>query len=320
MKIGLFPGAGGTQRVARMLPPGDALQFLLKGDQLRLSRAKGMKLIDAVVPAADLINTAKQWIKAGGSAKAPWDTEGFRLPGGLVYSKAGMMTFPAANAIYRRETYDNYPAARAIMQVVYEGLQLPMDLALRVEWRWFAKILRSPEAAHDDPLAVRLDAGAQQGRAPARGRPGDQAQEDRRHRRGLHGRRHRLRDRAGGYRGRADRPRPGRGRQGQGSFGQADERSGQSRPRQRRRPRGAAGAHRADGGLRRVEGLRSGHRGSVRRPSGEGRGHRQGRSRDRRQDRVRFQHLDAADHIAGTGLEASRRSSSACISSRRSSA
>jgi 3-hydroxyacyl-CoA dehydrogenase / enoyl-CoA hydratase / 3-hydroxybutyryl-CoA epimerase len=148
VKIGLFPGAGGTQRVARMLQPGDALQFLLKGDQLRLSQAKGMKLIDAVVPAADLIRTAKEWVKAGGSAKAPWDTEGFRLPGGLVYSKAGMMTFPAANAIYRRETYDNYPAARAIMQVVYEGLQLPMDLALRVESRWFAKILRSPEAAH----------------------------------------------------------------------------------------------------------------------------------------------------------------------------
>ena len=58
-----------------------------------------------------------------------------------------MMTFPPANAIYRRETYDNYPAARAIMQVVYEGLQLPIDLALRVESRWFAKILRTPEAA-----------------------------------------------------------------------------------------------------------------------------------------------------------------------------
>jgi 3-hydroxyacyl-CoA dehydrogenase/enoyl-CoA hydratase/3-hydroxybutyryl-CoA epimerase len=58
-----------------------------------------------------------------------------------------MMTFPPANAIYRRETYDNYPAARAILQVVYEGLLLPFDLALRVESRWFAKILRSPEAA-----------------------------------------------------------------------------------------------------------------------------------------------------------------------------
>jgi 3-hydroxyacyl-CoA dehydrogenase / enoyl-CoA hydratase / 3-hydroxybutyryl-CoA epimerase len=147
VKIGLFPGAGGTQRVARMLPPADALQFLLKGDQLKVDRAKAMKLIDAVVPQADLIKAAMDWIKAGGKAKAPWDTEGFRLPGGPVYSKAGMMTFPAANAIYRRETYDNYPAARAILQVVYEGLQVPFDTALRIESRWFAKILRSPEAA-----------------------------------------------------------------------------------------------------------------------------------------------------------------------------
>jgi 3-hydroxyacyl-CoA dehydrogenase / enoyl-CoA hydratase / 3-hydroxybutyryl-CoA epimerase len=146
IKVGLFPGAGGTTRVARMLPPADALQYLLKGDQLTVERARGMKLIDAVVPPADLITAAKDWIKAGGKAKNPWDVDGFRLPGGPVYSKAGMMTFPAANAIYRRETYDNYPAARALMQVVYEGLQLPMDLALRVEQRWFAKILRSPQA------------------------------------------------------------------------------------------------------------------------------------------------------------------------------
>jgi 3-hydroxyacyl-CoA dehydrogenase/enoyl-CoA hydratase/3-hydroxybutyryl-CoA epimerase len=147
IKVGLFPGAGGTTRIARMLPPADALQYLLKGDQLQVERAKAMKLIDAIVPQDDLVKAAKDWIKAGGKARNPWDVDGFRLPGGAVYSKAGMMTFPAANAIYRRETYDNYPAAHAILQVVYEGLQLPMDLALRVESRWFAKILRSPEAA-----------------------------------------------------------------------------------------------------------------------------------------------------------------------------
>ncbi|MGB5182359.1 MAG: FAD-dependent oxidoreductase [Xanthobacteraceae bacterium] len=147
VKVGLIPGAGGTQRIARMMPPSDALQFLLKGDQIQLPRAKAMKLIDTVVPKADLIRVAKEWIKAGGSAKAPWDVDGFKLPGGPVYSKAGIMVFTPANAIYRRETYDNYPAARAILQVVYEGLQLPMDQALRVESRWFAKILRSPEAA-----------------------------------------------------------------------------------------------------------------------------------------------------------------------------
>jgi len=147
VKVGLFPGAGGTQRISRILAPADALQFLLKGDQLRVSRAKAMKLVDAVVPPGDLIKAAKDWIKGSPTAKAPWDLDGFRLPGGPVYSKAGMMVFPPANAIYRRETYDNYPAARAILQVVYEGLQLPMDQALRVESRWFAKILRSPEAA-----------------------------------------------------------------------------------------------------------------------------------------------------------------------------
>ena len=64
-----------------------------------------------------------------------------------MFSKAGMMMFPAGNAIYRRETYDNYPAARAIMSCVYEGLQLPIDAALRVESRYFTQVLRSKEAA-----------------------------------------------------------------------------------------------------------------------------------------------------------------------------
>src|ERR1700761_4638006 len=138
IKIGLFPGAGGTQRIARMLPPADALQFLLKGDQIKVERARAMKLIDAIVPPDDLVKAAKDWIKAGGKAKNPWDVDGFKLPGGAVYSKAGMMTFPAENTIDCRETYDNYPGARAILQVVYEGLLLPFDLALRVESRLFA--------------------------------------------------------------------------------------------------------------------------------------------------------------------------------------
>lgn len=147
IKVGLFPGGGGTQRLPRMIQPMDALQMLLKGEAIDLAKAKASGIVGAVVPAADLVKTAKDWIKNGGKAVAPWDEKGFKLPGGPVYSKAGMQFFPPANAIYRRETYDNYPAARAVMQTVYEGLQLPMDAALRVESRYFAKILRSKEAA-----------------------------------------------------------------------------------------------------------------------------------------------------------------------------
>ena len=147
IKVGLFPGGGGTQRLPRMMQTQDALQMLLKGDAVDVNKAKASGILGAVVPAADLIKTAKDWIKAGGKAVAPWDEKGFKIPSGAVYSKGGTMIFPPANAIYRRETYDNYPAARAIMQCVYEGLQLPMDAAVRVESRYFSKILRSKEAA-----------------------------------------------------------------------------------------------------------------------------------------------------------------------------
>ena len=147
VKVGLFPGAGGTQRVPRLVPPQDAMTILLKGDPVTVEKAKQLNLIHAIVPASDLIKAAKDWIKGGGKAVAPWDEKGFKLPAGPVYSKAGMMMFPAGNAIFRRETFDNYPAARAIMQCVYEGLQLPIDAALRVESRYFTKILRSNEAA-----------------------------------------------------------------------------------------------------------------------------------------------------------------------------
>jgi 3-hydroxyacyl-CoA dehydrogenase/enoyl-CoA hydratase/3-hydroxybutyryl-CoA epimerase len=147
VKVGLFPGAGGTQRVARLMPPGDALQMLMKGEQIRADKARAMRLVDEVVPRDQLVGRAKDWIRDGGKAVKPWDEKGFKLPGGPVWSKAGFMTFPAANAIYRRETQDNYPAIRAMLQVVFDGLQLPMDLALRVESRHFAKVLRSREAA-----------------------------------------------------------------------------------------------------------------------------------------------------------------------------
>ncbi|OCC00396.1 3-hydroxyacyl-CoA dehydrogenase [Labrys sp. WJW] len=146
VKVGLFPGAGGTTRVSRLMKPDQALQMLLKGDQLRISQAQKMGLLHAVAPREELVAKAKEWIRDGGSPVAPWDVEGFRLPAGPVYSKAGMMVFPPANALYRRETYDNYPAARAILQTVYEGLQLPFDRALTVESRYFAHVLRSTEA------------------------------------------------------------------------------------------------------------------------------------------------------------------------------
>ena len=147
IKVGLFPGAGGTQRVARLMPTPDALQMLFRGDQLKPAAAKKMGLVHDVAPADEIVARAKAWVKANPGAKAPWDDPKFKAPSGKVFSAGGMMIWPPANAILRRETYDNYPAAKAILASVFEGLQLPIDLALAVESRYFAKILRSKEAA-----------------------------------------------------------------------------------------------------------------------------------------------------------------------------
>lgn len=146
IKIGIFPGAGGTQRVARLAPASDALLMMMKGEALKPEAAKKINLIHDIAPQNEIVTRAKAWIKQGGGAVAPWDQEKFKLPSGAIYSKAGMTVWSAANAIVRKETFDNYPAAKALVQSVYEGLQVPMDTALKIESRYFAHILRSREA------------------------------------------------------------------------------------------------------------------------------------------------------------------------------
>jgi 3-hydroxyacyl-CoA dehydrogenase/enoyl-CoA hydratase/3-hydroxybutyryl-CoA epimerase len=148
VKIGIFPGAGGTQRVMRMTDAQAGLEMLLKGSSLDAKRALQMKLVDKVAPRDRLVDEARAMIKGGLKAQKPWDQKGYKPEGAArVFSPAGFQLWPAANALYRKETLDNYPGARALLQSVFEGLQLPMDAALRVESRYFAHVLQTKEAA-----------------------------------------------------------------------------------------------------------------------------------------------------------------------------
>ncbi|MBH0237441.1 FAD-dependent oxidoreductase [Methylobrevis albus] len=145
VKIGIFPGAGGTQRVMRLADPQAGLTFLLQGQTVPPKQALRLKLIDEVVPADGLIAAAKAKVLTLSPVKA-WDEEKFRPPGPAVFSAGGFQFWPAANAIYRRETHDNYPGARAILAACFEGVQLPIDLGLRIESRLFADVLTTWEA------------------------------------------------------------------------------------------------------------------------------------------------------------------------------
>ncbi|CAH2397964.1 3-hydroxyacyl-CoA dehydrogenase NAD-binding domain-containing protein [Mesorhizobium ventifaucium] len=147
VKIGIFPGAGGTQRVPRLTDQQQALQMLTSGQTLSPQKAKSMGLIHEIAEPTKLVETAKAMIKNGLKPVAPWDEKGFKLPGGPVYSVAGANLWPPAIAILRRETYGNYPAAAAILKCVYEGLLVPFDTGLRIEQRYFTEIMQTREAA-----------------------------------------------------------------------------------------------------------------------------------------------------------------------------
>lgn len=146
VKVGIFPGAGGTQRVARLANTQDALQMMTTGQTLSAARAKAMNLVHQVVEPGELINAAKQMIKDGLKPVAPWDEKGFKVPGGGIWTPASAQLWPAASAILRRETAGNYPAALAILKCVYEGLQVPFDMGLRIEQRYFTEIVQTTEA------------------------------------------------------------------------------------------------------------------------------------------------------------------------------
>jgi 3-hydroxyacyl-CoA dehydrogenase / enoyl-CoA hydratase / 3-hydroxybutyryl-CoA epimerase len=146
VKVGIFPGAGGTQRVPRLANTQEALQMLTSGQALSPQKAKAMGLIHEIAAPDKLVDTAKAMIRNGLKAVAPWDEKGFKAPGGPVYSAAGANLWPPAIAILRRETYGNYPAAAAILKCVYEGLLVPFDTGLRIEQRYFTEIMQSTQA------------------------------------------------------------------------------------------------------------------------------------------------------------------------------
>jgi len=55
INLGIIPGYAGTQRLARLVGKGRALELLLTGDQISAQEAHRLGLVNRVVPAADLM-------------------------------------------------------------------------------------------------------------------------------------------------------------------------------------------------------------------------------------------------------------------------
>lgn len=146
--VGIFPGAGGTTRLVRKLGAMMAAPILLEGKLSDPRAAKAAGLVDEVVPADRLIQSAKDWVLAASNADLvkPWDDKGYKMPGGTPYHPAGFMTFVGASAMVLGKTMGVYPAAKALLSAVYEGALVPFDTALRIEARHFTSVLMDPSS------------------------------------------------------------------------------------------------------------------------------------------------------------------------------
>ena len=145
--VGLLPGSGGTQRLPRMLGVEKALAVLLSGETLKPAEALARGLVDAVVAPDQLLAAARAWLATKPDPTRAWDRKGFRMAGdqGLLDINIAMVYSTQATLASAR-TLHNYPAAQAILSAVFDGVQMPMDLALKLEGKYFAKLLAGPEA------------------------------------------------------------------------------------------------------------------------------------------------------------------------------
>jgi 3-hydroxyacyl-CoA dehydrogenase/enoyl-CoA hydratase/3-hydroxybutyryl-CoA epimerase len=149
IRVGIFPGAGGTTRLVRRLGAMAAAPLLLEGrlDDPRKAMAAGV--VDEVVAPERLLQRAKEWVLAARPEDIvkPWDRKGYRMPGGAPYDPDGFMTFVGASAMVNARTQGVYPAAKALLSAVYEGALVPFDTALRIEARWFTAVLLDPSSS-----------------------------------------------------------------------------------------------------------------------------------------------------------------------------
>lgn len=144
--VGLLPGAGGTQRLTRLMGISAVLPHLLEGRPIAPDAALAAGVVHALLPADQLIETARRWVLEHPAAQAPWDQPDFRLPAGGVHSAEGYRNFAPALAASLGAGGARYPAVANILKCVYEGAQLPIEAGLRVESRYFLNTVRSPEA------------------------------------------------------------------------------------------------------------------------------------------------------------------------------
>lgn len=142
VSIGLLPGAGGTQRLPRLIGIEKSLPVILQGKKFTPQQALEAGVIHEVAAPEELMARAKAWLMTNPEAVAPWDVKGFKVPGGAgANSPKNAQTFMVGSSLIAGNTQHNYPAPIAALSAIYEGCIVPIDAGLDIESQYFGQLM-----------------------------------------------------------------------------------------------------------------------------------------------------------------------------------
>jgi 3-hydroxyacyl-CoA dehydrogenase/enoyl-CoA hydratase/3-hydroxybutyryl-CoA epimerase len=139
--VGLLPGAGGTQRLPRLVGVEAAMPILLDGARLSDEAAIKAGLAHAVVKPGEDIAAAEDWLLSAPSAAQPWDRDDWVPPAPADVSAE---LAPVKRAMLKT-SLGHYPALFAILDCVEYGLPQSFEGAIRSEMTSFSHLVLRPE-------------------------------------------------------------------------------------------------------------------------------------------------------------------------------
>lgn len=144
--LGLIPGAGGTQRLPRLIGIVPASKLMLEGKPVGVQEAKALGIVDQIVPADAVMSTTRAWVLAHPGAVQPWDARGFRYRDFDPQSREGRWFFFNGWPRLRRKSPPGDLAPGALLHVLAQGLERGIDAGLEIESRYFGMVAASPSA------------------------------------------------------------------------------------------------------------------------------------------------------------------------------